>query len=111
MKRRRNLLEAIALFFELHWLKIVIVLCVIGSVAWPVLTLSSIDSYQRTYLVAVMSMTPIQSILGAVAFVALLYWLHYGGGRFCKLSQNKVKGEQVNVKWDDVIGMEEAKQE
>ena len=111
MKRRRSFFEQIRLFIEIHWIKAAIILVMVASIVWPVLTLKSIDSYQRTYLIAVLSMTPIQSIMGAVFFVMFLYWLHYGGGSFSKLSKSAVKGEQVNVKWDSVIGMEEAKQE
>ncbi len=111
MKRRRSFFESIRLFIEIPWIKAAIALVMIASIVWPVLTLKSIDSYQRTYLVAVLSMTPIQSIMGAVFFVMFLYWLHYGGGSFSKLSKSAVKGDQVNVKWDSVIGMEEAKQE
>ncbi|MBI4341493.1 MAG: AAA family ATPase [Candidatus Omnitrophica bacterium] len=111
MKRRRSWLQAIKLFLEIHWVKFVLVIVLVASVVWPILTLQGIDSYQRTYLVAVLSMTPLQSIMGAVFFVALLYWLHYGGGSFSKMNKSLVKGQQVNVKWDDVIGMEEAKLE
>lgn len=111
MKRRRNWWESICLFVEIHWLKAVIIIALLASIVWPWYTLQSLDSYQRTYLMAVLSMTPVQSILGAVAFVALLYWLHYGGGSFSKISKGAVKGAQVNVKWHEVIGMEEAKQE
>jgi cell division protease FtsH len=41
----------------------------------------------------------------------MLFWLHYGGGSFSKMAKNRVKGENVNIRWDDVIGMEEVKQE
>jgi cell division protease FtsH len=40
----------------------------------------------------------------------LLYWLHYGGG-FTKMTKKSVKAEEVKVRWDDVIGMEQAKTE
>ena len=41
----------------------------------------------------------------------MLYWLHYGGGSFSKIKTSKVKESHPNIKWDDVIGMAEAKQE
>src|SRR6185295_7408863 len=83
----------------------------VASIVWPIFALSKIDSYQRTYLMALFAMTPIQSILYAGIFIAMLYWLHYGGGSFSKLDKSTVKSNNVKVKWDDVIGMEEAKQE
>jgi cell division protease FtsH len=98
-------------FLELHWVKVVLVIGLAVSILWPVVALMQIDSYQRTYLMALFAMTPIQSILYAGIFIAMLYWLHYGGGSFSKMSKGKVKGDQVNVRWDEVIGMEEAKQE
>jgi ATP-dependent metalloprotease FtsH len=111
MKHRRSFLERIKLFFELHWVKAVIVVTLLASIIWPVYALAKIDSYQRTYLMALFAMTPIQSILYAGIFIAMLYWLHYGGGSFSKMSKSTVKSKEVRVRWDDVIGMEEAKQE
>src|SRR3990167_52155 len=111
MKRRRNPIESIRLFFELHWVKVLLVVLGIASIAWPIYALMKIDSYQRTYLMALFDMTPIQSILYAGIFIMMLYWLHYGGGSFSKISKSTIKGNQVNVAWAEVIGMEEAKQE
>ena len=111
MKRRRNFIEDVKLFFELHWVKMVIVVTLVASIVWPIFALSKIDSYQRTYLMALFAMTPIQSILYAGIFIAMLYWLHYGGGSFSKLDKSTVKANRIRVKWDDVIGMEEAKRE
>ena len=111
MKYKRSLTESIRLFFELHWVKIAVALTLVGSILWPVYALAKIDSYQRTYLMALFAMTPIQSILYAGIFIVMLYWLHYGGGSFSKISKGRVKSHQVNVKWDEVIGMEEAKLE
>jgi len=111
MKRRRSFKEWILLSLELHWIKLSVVVLTVLSLAWPIIALSGIDSYQRSYILAFFSLTPVQSILYAGIFVAMLYWLHYGGGSFSKLSKGKVRGDQVNVRWDDVIGMEEAKRE
>lgn len=111
MKQRRNFIEQIRLFFEIHWVKVAIAVVLIASIAWPVVAFGVLDSYQRTYLMALVSMTPIQSILYAGIFIIMLSWLHYGGGSFSKISKAAIKGSQVNVKWDEVIGMEEAKME
>ena len=111
MKRRRNILQSIQLWFEIHWVALVLVLILIGTIIWPIVALSSIDSYQRTYIMAFFSLTPLQSILYTAFFIVGLSWLHYGGGSFSKLSKGSVKGDQVNVRWADVIGMEEAKAE
>jgi len=110
-KRSQDPLTKLRLFFELHWVKIVLVVGLIISIIWPVYAMMKIDSYQRTYLMALFAMTPIQSILYAGIFMGFMYWLHYGGGSFSKLSKSVVSGAQINVRWDTVIGMEEAKRE
>ena len=111
MKRPQTPLDKLLLFLELHWIKLVLILGLVVSIVWPIFALMSIDSYQRTYLMALFAMTPIQSILYAGIFILMLYWLHYGGGSFSKMSKGRVKANQVNVRWDEVIGMEEAKRE
>ena len=111
MKRPRTPVEKIRLFFELHWIQLVLIIGLVISIVWPIYALMKIDSYQRTYLMALFAMTPIQSILYAGIFMLFMYWLHYGGGSFSKISKEKVKSDQVNVRWDEVIGMEEAKLE
>lgn len=97
-------------FFIRHWIKFAVLVVLLISIALPWAVLGRIDSYQRIYLIAWLSLMPIQSIVSAVVFVVLLYWLHYGGG-FQKIGSKKVKTNVVNIKWDDVIGMEQAKLE
>ncbi len=99
------------LFLELHWIKVLVGGVLLGALVLPFAVLSQLDSYQRLYIVALLSIFPIEAIMSAGFFVGFLYWLHYGGGSFSKISKGAVKGEQVNVKWNEVIGMEEAKQE
>jgi cell division protease FtsH len=111
MKRRRTFTQKLRVLWDLHWIKAAIVIFVLASIAWPIYALMGIDSYQRTYLMALFAMTPIQSIIYTGIFVVMLYWLHYGGGSFSKMQKSQVKRDQVNVKWDEVIGMEEAKRE
>ena len=111
MKRRRNFLEQIRLFLELHWAKVLIILVLAVSILWPVSELMHMDSYQRSYLRALLSMTLIQSILYAGIFIVMLSWLHYGGGSFSKVNKSRIKSHNVNIRWDEVIGMEEAKLE
>lgn len=111
MKPQVTFLDKIKILFELHWLKLVIGLLLVVAIGWPFMSFRILDSYQRVYLLALMSTMPLQSIFYSGIFVAMLYWLHYGGGSFSKMDKSKVKGENVNVRWDDVIGLDEAKQE
>ncbi len=111
MKKRIPFLRKLRLLWELHWVKLACLVVMLVSLLLPVFVLSKIDSYQRLYIMALLSIFPIEAILSAAFFVVFLYWLHYGGGSFSKMNKAMVRGDQVNVHWDQVIGMEEAKQE
>ena len=111
MKRQQNFSEKIQLFFELHWIKLIGVVVLILSIAWPTITLLGMDSYQRQYLYAMVSLTPIQSIIYTIPFIGGYWWLFSGGMGIGKLSKNAIKPGQINIHWNDVIGLEEAKLE
>ena len=111
MQGRMSWTRKTRLFWELHWVKVILVGIMLFAILLPIVVLSRIDSYQRLYIIALLSIFPIEAILSAGFFVAFLYWLHYGGGSFSKMSKAMVKGDQVNVRWNEVIGMEDAKQE
>ena len=98
-------------FFELHWIKVVVVLVLIGSVAWPAYLLGQLDQYQRLYIMTLISTTPASAILGAVAFVFLYQYFLFGGGGFTKMNKSSIKGAKVGIRWTDVVGMEEVKRE
>ncbi len=108
---KRNPFHKLALLLYIHWLKIVLLVLLLLSIVWPMYALLQIDSYQRSYFLVLLSTMPIQSIVYAAVFIGFMYWLHYGGGSFSKLDKKRVKADTVKVKWDEVIGMEEAKQE
>lgn len=112
MENPPDLVKKLRLFWELHWVKVVCGVVLLVSILLPVAVLSRIDSYQRLYIVALLSIFPLEAILSAGAFVFFLYWLHYGGGlSFSKIKKNLVRSEAINIRWTDVIGLEEAKQE
>ncbi len=121
MSVRRGFLTNIRLFYEIHKLKILLVGIVVASVIWPLLLMWPLtnlalpmDSYQRTYLFVLLSFTPIQSIMAAGAFVAFYSYFLFGGRGFGSLTGQpgaSAKGDILKVRWSDVIGLEEAKQE
>lgn len=100
----------IKIFLQLHWIKLAVIASIIFAILLPVVVLSFIDSYQRIYLLAWLAITPLSSIISGGIFVFMLYYLHYGGG-FAKFQKSRIKGENVNIAWSDVIGMEDAKME
>ena len=70
MGRRLPWSQKAAILWELHWPKIAVGLVLGASIVFPAVILSKLDSYQRTYIMAFFSLTPLQSILYAGIFVA-----------------------------------------
>ncbi len=102
-------LRKLKLFWWNHWIKIAVVAWVIFIFWIPIAALGSIDSYQRSYMVAWLSTMGLQATISAVIFVVLYSWVLQGGLQ--KLKKRQVKSENVQIKWSDVIGMEGAKLE
>ena len=114
MKPRRNFSANVRLFLVVHWIKLAVLLVILASILWPVFAISRLDSYQRDYIMAFTSLTPLQSILAAVAFVFLYQYFLFGGrgfGGLTNLTGAAARSAAVTVHWSDVIGMEEVKQE
>lgn len=98
------------MFMMNHWLKVLICFFLMVIISFPIIMLSTVDSYQRLSLLASASIWIPLGIINAGVFVYLLYMLHYGGG-FAKMRTKKIKGQSVNVHWGDVVGIDEAKEE
>ncbi|MCD6539987.1 MAG: AAA family ATPase [Candidatus Omnitrophica bacterium] len=108
-------------FIKLHWIKLT--LLIIGSILLILVTymvilgIKSFITLESFYKKMTLAGIPIQLLFSIVtAFIfATIYtfmWIHmiYGGG-LAKLGQKKIKSTQVNVKWEDVVGMESVKKE
>ncbi|MFA4989116.1 MAG: AAA family ATPase, partial [Candidatus Omnitrophota bacterium] len=87
-------------------------LITIGLRAW-----NESESYLRQSQLA---MIPLQlylqiimALIFGVVYTYMWYWLMFkrGAQSFSQTSKKAVAGEEVGVTWDDVIGMDEAKQE
>ena len=102
-------LRKLKLFWWNHWIKIAVVGWTVFIFWVPVAALGSIDSYQRSNMVAWLSTMGLQATISAVIFVVLYSWVLQGGLQ--KLKKNQVKSAGVNIHWEDVIGMEGAKLE
>ena len=102
-------LKKLKLFWWNHWIKIAVIGWTVFIFWIPIAALGSIDSYQRSYMVAWLSTTGLQATISAVIFVVLYSWVLQGG--MAKLKKNQVKSDRVNIQWKDVIGMEGAKME
>jgi len=75
---------------------------------------SVLDETQMAALPLQLYLYIVGGMIMACVYVFLWYWMMFRGGGFQQATQIKkraVAGEEVGVKWDDIIGMEETKQE
>ena len=97
------------MYFRMHGGKIAIIVAIIIVMIAAVIGLMSLESFYRNLTLATM---PIQLILVALnAAIFVFMYLKFMQGGLSKGSATRAKGELVNVKWSDVIGMEDAKRE
>lgn len=112
------------LSLRLYWIRVLliigitalgislIILIIRGLRAW-----NEVESYLRQSQLA---MVPLQiylqvvmSLVFGVVYTFLWYWLMFkrGAGSFTGVTKKATDSKEIRIKWDDVIGMEEAKME
>lgn len=113
------------MYLKLYWVRILIisllsllgislVFALIASVkAWV-----AMESFYKEQMKAQIGfqlyLTVITALLWGAIYTYMWYWMMFRGGgmsEFSKLQTKALQGEEVGVKWSDVIGMEEAKRE
>jgi cell division protease FtsH len=112
------------LFLSLHWIKIIIASAVAVLLILTVIIMSNglrawktAESYLRETQLAQLPlqifMWMVMGLVQAVISTWLFYWLIYqkGGQVFTSHKKKAISPHEINIKWDDVIGMDEAKQE
>ncbi|MDP8259353.1 MAG: AAA family ATPase [Candidatus Aadella gelida] len=104
MVRRR-----VQMFFRQHKVKIILAVVVIVLIVLSVIGLMSLESFYRKMTIATM---PVQFIMAGIhAGIFVFMYLTFMKGGFAKLDKAPIKGKDVSITWDDVIGMHDAKQE
>jgi len=101
--------KKVYMFLINHWVKFAIVFAVILLVVLSIWGLMSMESFYRNMTLA---QIPIQLLLvglNAIIFV-YLYMMVFRGG-FSQMKKGRVQAETVNIKFTDVIGIDEAKDE
>jgi cell division protease FtsH len=92
-----------------HWLLLTIVATVGILLGLTIYGMLQLESFYRTIQLATMPVwflaMVIGSVLSALIYVSLLF------GLFARYKRKKVEGTKVNVHFDDVIGIDEAKEE
>ncbi|UCG35344.1 MAG: AAA family ATPase [Candidatus Omnitrophota bacterium] len=108
-------------YLKLHWIKVLILS--IASILFIILifliviglkNFLTLESFYKKLTLAGIPLQLYLSIITAFVFASIYmsfhYWFLFGGG-FAKMGQKKVKAQEVDVKWSDVIGMESIKRE
>ncbi|MBD3427226.1 MAG: AAA family ATPase [Candidatus Omnitrophica bacterium] len=92
-----------------HKVKIILAAVVIILVILSIIGLMSLESFYRKMTLATM---PVQFIMAGIhAGIFVFMYLTFMRGGFAKLDKAPIKGRDVSIKWNDVIGMQDAKQE
>jgi len=113
----------IKLFFQYHWIAIIIViLCLILGVSLVFFLNSTISAWKSSesyFKKATLAQYGIffyiffvLQILALPLQIALYIWMMRGGYmKFTNINAKAVEGKDIRIHWSDVIGMEEAKEE
>ncbi|MDO8535990.1 MAG: AAA family ATPase [Candidatus Omnitrophota bacterium] len=98
------------MYFKMYWVKLAIIVSILLVIVLAIVGLNSLESYYRNITLATMPVNLLMVALNAVIFVFM--YMSFMKGGFSKLSNKlRVRGDFVNVKWSDVIGMENVKDE
>lgn len=89
--------------------KILIALAAIVLVVLAIWGMASLESYYRNITLATMPLQMLMVAMNAIIFV-YLYMIVLRGG-FAKIDRKNVKASDVNVRFSDVVGIDEAKEE
>ncbi len=92
-----------------HRSKIFIALATITLIGLAIWGMFSLESYYRNITLATMPLQMLMVAVNAIIFVYLYMGVMRGG--FAKIDSKSVKGSEVNVRFSDVVGIDEAKEE
>lgn len=92
-----------------QWVRITVIAIIIILIILSIWGLASLESFYRHLTIAQMPISLLLAGINAGIFV-FMYMIFLRGG-FTNIKQTTIKGQNVNVKWGDVLGIDEAKQE
>ncbi len=99
--------------FKMHFLNyrttIFITFGVLLLIVLSVYGMMSLESYYRNITLAQMPISILLVIVNSVVFVYMYSAILRGG--FSKIEKKNIKGKEVNIRFSDVIGIDEAKEE
>ena len=114
----------IKFYLSLHWIKLILAAIVIATLTLTAVILingirawKEAESYLRESQLATLPlqifMWMVMGLVQAVISTWLFYWLIYkkGASTFSQTTKKSISGAKIGITWNDVIGMDEAKQE
>ncbi|MCB1195794.1 AAA family ATPase [bacterium] len=102
-------LRRIKSFFKHHWITLVIIVFVLAIIALSIIGLWSLESFYRKQMIAMIPVQIFQGMLHALIFAFII--INMQGRGFTRLRKSRIKAEEVNITFDDVIGIDESKLE
>ncbi|MFH1797993.1 MAG: AAA family ATPase [Candidatus Omnitrophota bacterium] len=88
---------------------IIVTAILIVLLVLSVIGLMSLESFYRKMTIATM---PVQFIMAGIhAGIFVFMYLTFMRGGFAKLDKAPIKGRDISIRWNDVIGMQDSKQE
>lgn len=106
---KKSMLKKMKIFFNDNWGKILIVIAILLMLFLTVYGLSKLESFYRTLTLATMPMQMLFAFVNAMVFVGAYMYFMRGG--FSKMKKKQIEAKNINVKFSDVIGLEDAKKE
>ncbi|OGS18064.1 MAG: hypothetical protein A2219_00825 [Elusimicrobia bacterium RIFOXYA2_FULL_50_26] len=102
-------MRKLKVFFSNHWLKLVIIFVCLALIILTIIGLSTLESFYRNMTLATIPLQLLLTGLNAVIFVYLYMTVFRGG--FSSMKKNRIRPEDIKVRFKDVIGLESAKKE
>ena len=102
-------MRKLKMFFYDNWGKILIVFVGLLLLVLTIVGLSRLESFYRNMTIATLPMQMLFACINAIVFVGAYMYFMRGG--FSKMKKKKIEAKNINVKFSDVIGLEEAKKE
>lgn len=113
----------IKIFLQLHWMKILGIICIVGiGISFVFFVRSAVNAwitsesyFKKSILAQNAIFFYIFLVLNLISLPLsglLWIWVMRGGyQKFSHIGKKAVKGSEIKIGWDDVIGMDEAKEE
>lgn len=92
-----------------YWVRLLIITAVVLLIFFTIVGLASLESFYLHLTLATLPLQLLMAALNAVIFVYLYMTVFRGG--FSQMKKKKIKSRFVNIKFSDVIGLEQAKRE